>query len=171
MYRFEYSFANTVSALLALKMDSLRAICQVIFCHPPGSQSSAVMQAQPINFYFTDQTKISTTVVGENSVVQMLGSLYSCIESDYGVVSTRLFRAFRPKPGKLANCYQRSCFGWPSSYHLLKLIFCFPESSTSDWKWRKLCCIPYFVIFLMCFACTLVWIVGLTMYLTRKEEK
>jgi ankyrin repeat-rich membrane spanning protein len=51
------------------------------------------------SFYFTEQTKISSTTGGENSVVQMLGSLYTCIENDYGVMSSRLYRAFRPKPG------------------------------------------------------------------------
>jgi hypothetical protein len=30
----------------------------------------------------------------------MIGSLLDSIEADYGVVATRLYRAFRPKPGK-----------------------------------------------------------------------
>ena len=51
-------------------------------------------------FYFTDQTRVSSTTGGENSVVQMLGSLYDSIENDYGAFPTRLYRAFRPKSGK-----------------------------------------------------------------------
>ena len=51
-------------------------------------------------FYFTDQTRVSSTAGGENSVVQMIGSLYDAIESDYGALATRLFRAFKPKPGE-----------------------------------------------------------------------
>lgn len=51
-------------------------------------------------FYFTDQTRVSSTTGGENSVVQMIGSLYDAIELDYGAVATRLYRAFKPKPGK-----------------------------------------------------------------------
>ena len=51
-------------------------------------------------FYFTDQTKVSRSTRGENSVVQMIGSLLDSIEADYGVVATRLYRAFRPKPSK-----------------------------------------------------------------------
>jgi ankyrin repeat-rich membrane spanning protein len=68
-------------------------------------------------FYFTDQTRVSSTTGGENSVVQMLGSLYDSIETDYGAFATRLYRAFRPKSGKhfmicgymflLCHCY---CF-------------------------------------------------------------
>lgn len=29
----------------------------------------------------------------------MIGSLYDSIEKDFGSISTRLYRAFRPKPG------------------------------------------------------------------------
>ena len=54
-----------------------------------------------VRFYFTDQTRVSSTTGGENSVVQMLGSLYDSIENDYGAFPTRLYRAFRPKSG---NC-------------------------------------------------------------------
>jgi ankyrin repeat-rich membrane spanning protein len=54
-----------------------------------------------VRFYFTDQTRVSSTTGGENSVVQMLGSLYDSIENDCGAFSTRLYRAFRPKSG---NC-------------------------------------------------------------------
>lgn len=56
--------------------------------------------ARFFRFYFTDQTRVSSTTGGENSVVQMIGSLYDAIESDYGAVATRLYRAFKPKPGK-----------------------------------------------------------------------
>lgn len=40
---------------------------------------------------------MSSTTGGENSVVQMLGSLHDAIEKDFGGISTRLYRAFRPK--------------------------------------------------------------------------
>lgn len=43
---------------------------------------------------------MSTTAGGENSVVQMLGSLYDAIENHYGALATRLYRTFRPKTGK-----------------------------------------------------------------------
>ncbi|XP_035709866.1 kinase D-interacting substrate of 220 kDa B isoform X2 [Folsomia candida] len=136
--KYDWSWSNRMSSYLATKSEALQLVCQVIFCHPPGAQSADQLQAQPINFYFTDQTKISSTTGGENSVVQMLGSLYTCIENDYGVMSSRLYRAFRPTP----------------------------VAATADWKWRKLCCIPYCVIFLFCFVCTLVAIVVLALHLT-----
>lgn len=50
-------------------------------------------------FYFTDQTRVSSTTPGESTIVQMIGSLYDSIEKDFGSISTRLYRAFRPKPG------------------------------------------------------------------------
>lgn len=51
-------------------------------------------------YFFTDQARVSSTSGGENSVVQMLGSLYDAIENHYGSLATRLFRTFKPKPGK-----------------------------------------------------------------------
>lgn len=59
------------------------------------------MQLVLHRFYFTDLTRISSTTGGENSVVQMIGSLYDAIESDYGPLATRLYRAFKPKPGEV----------------------------------------------------------------------
>jgi len=56
-----------------------------------------------VRFYFTDQTRVSSTTGGENSVVQMLGSLYESIENDYGAFPTRLYRAFRPKSGNFVK--------------------------------------------------------------------
>lgn len=54
-------------------------------------------------YFFTDQARVSSTAGGENSVVQMIGSLYDAIENQYGAVATRLYRAFKPKPGKSNN--------------------------------------------------------------------
>lgn len=51
-------------------------------------------------YFFTDQARVSSTAGGENSVVQMLGSLYDAIENHYGSLATRLYRSFKPKPGK-----------------------------------------------------------------------
>lgn len=83
------------------KMNNLKLILQILFCHPPSSLNAGdILSAQPIRFYFTDQTRVSSTTGGENSVVQMIGSLYDAIESDYGSITTRLYRAFKPKPGK-----------------------------------------------------------------------
>jgi hypothetical protein len=59
-----------------------------------------------VRFYFTDQTRVSSTTGGENSVVQMLGSLYDSIENDHGAFPTRLYRAFRPKSG---DCVKELC--------------------------------------------------------------
>ena len=57
---------------------------------------------------------MSRSTRGENSVVQMIGSLLDSIEGDYGVVATRLYRAFRPKPSKSfpdlhGDCFINSC--------------------------------------------------------------
>ncbi|CAD6208425.1 GSCOCG00003437001-RA-CDS, partial [Cotesia congregata] len=121
---------------LTTKLNSLRLLLQVTFCHPPGNQLNDGLTIQPIKFYFTDQTRVGTTAAGENAVVQMVGSLYDSIENDFGSLVTRLYRAFRPKPVK----------------------------STTNWRWRHLCCLPYIVIFEFCFFSFLVGISIVTIY-------
>ncbi|XP_057327504.1 kinase D-interacting substrate of 220 kDa B isoform X4 [Microplitis mediator] len=131
-WRWPYKF----NVGLTTKLNSLRLLLQVIFCHPPGSQTNDGLTIQPIKFYFTDQTRVGTTAAGENAVVQMVGSLYDSIENDFGSLVTRLYRAFRPKPVK----------------------------STSNWRWRHLCCLPYIVIFEFCFFSLVVGVSVVTIY-------
>ncbi len=92
---------------LAEKFNRLKLILQVTFSHPPGPDwiggSSGGQQqvpyigntVHPLRLLFTDQTKVITSAGGQNSVTQMIGSLYDAIENQYGVFATRLFRAFR----------------------------------------------------------------------------
>ncbi|KAG7210898.1 hypothetical protein KM043_016276 [Ampulex compressa] len=135
--RYDWYWPYNFTVALTGKLNSLKLLLQVIFCHPPGGQVHDGVTVQPIKFYFTDQTRVGTTAAGENAVVQMVGSLYDSIENDFGSLSTRLYRAFRPKPDK----------------------------STTTWKWRHLCCLPYIVIFEFCFCSLLVGISVLTVYL------
>ncbi|PSN34444.1 hypothetical protein C0J52_21643 [Blattella germanica] len=76
--RYDWYWPYNFHVYVTRKLNSLKLILQVIF-------------------YFTDQTRVSSTTGGENSVVQMLGSLYDSIENNYGAFPTRLYRAFRPK--------------------------------------------------------------------------
>ncbi|KAK6637747.1 hypothetical protein RUM44_008169 [Polyplax serrata] len=87
--RYDWSWPYQASVYLARRMNFCRLILQVVFCHPPGSQCHD-SRVQPIRFNFTDQTRISSTTGGENSVVVMLGTLYDSIERDYGSLSTRM---------------------------------------------------------------------------------
>jgi hypothetical protein len=51
-----------MSSYLATKSEALKLVCQVIFCHPPGSQSADQLQAQPIK-YFIINLVFSTVVL------------------------------------------------------------------------------------------------------------
>ncbi|XP_018044615.1 PREDICTED: kinase D-interacting substrate of 220 kDa isoform X1 [Atta colombica] len=141
--RYDWYWPYNLTVALTTKLNALKLLLQVIFCHPPGSQCHDGIAVQPIKFYFTDQTRVGTTAAGENAVVQMVGSLYDSIENDYGSLSTRLYRAFRPKPDK----------------------------STTTWKWRRLCCLPYVIIFEFCLCSLLVGISILTVYLVDISKK
>ena len=87
--------------------------------------------AQPLRLLFTDQTKVITSAGGQNSVTQMIGSLYDAIEIQYGMFASRLFRAFRPAP----------------------------VDSGSPVRWRRLCGVPYVFIYMVCLACVLASVV------------
>ncbi|KAJ9575076.1 hypothetical protein L9F63_007737, partial [Diploptera punctata] len=146
--RYDWYWPYNFHVYVTRKLNSLKLVLQVMFCHPPGANINDGVTAQPIRFKyfyyfnFTDQTRVSSTTGGENSVVQMLGSLYDSIENDYGAFPTRLYRAFRPKSIK----------------------------STSSWRWRRLCCLPYVLIFEIGFLCFLTGICILTLYLIYESS-
>lgn len=78
------------------RLGRLRLILQVAFCHPPGPQTSS--EPTPVRFHFAEVSSASPN--GESAVASMLVSLFEAIETHYGSLPTRLYRAFRPKPCK-----------------------------------------------------------------------
>lgn len=141
--RYDWDWPYNFNTKLTTKMNNLKLILQILFCHPPGAPSHDSISAQPIRFYFTDQTRMSSTTSGENSVVQMIGSLYDAIENDYGSVVTRLYRAFKPRALK----------------------------SSSTWRWRKLCCLPYVIVFETMFIFFLMGISALVVFLFQYNQQ
>ena len=130
----EWSALYDLNVYLAGRFDALKLLLNVMFSHPPGKEfrkTNAMPTAQPLRLLFTDQTKVITSSGGQNSVTQMIGSLFDAIETQHGLFASRLFRAFRPQP----------------------------ISTTSPSKWRRLCCIPYVMIYMFCFACILASVV------------
>lgn len=70
----------------------------------------------------------------------MIGSLYDAIESNYGSFSTRLYRAFKPKPAK----------------------------TSTTWRFRRMCCLPYVIIFEICFICLLILVCTVPIHIKYK---
>eukprot|EP00092_Neocalanus_flemingeri_P007739 GFUD01008355.1.p1 GENE.GFUD01008355.1~~GFUD01008355.1.p1 ORF type:complete len:1621 (+),score=387.09 GFUD01008355.1:109-4971(+) len=139
----EFRLINSLNMNLAKLFSSLELITKVLFCQPPGSSWRGRQdQASPLRLFFTDQTKVSTSAGGDNSVVQMIGSLYDSIENTYGKTTTRLYRAFRPAP----------------------------VSSTSGLRLKKFCCVPYAVIYLLSFILLIAEIVVIIMSTETKER-
>ncbi|XP_037945191.1 kinase D-interacting substrate of 220 kDa B-like isoform X3 [Teleopsis dalmanni] len=114
-YEMDLYWAYSVHHGIEKRLGRLRLILQVAFCHPPGPQAEP--QAKPVRFHFAEAGSASPT--GEGSVAQMLTSLFETLEFHYGWLSTRLYRAFRPK--------------------VLK--------SSAGWRWRRMCCVPIVIIF------------------------
>jgi len=130
-----YTLYN-INVGLAKKFNELKLLVNVVFNHPPGSKWIGRQEkAQPLKLFFTDRSKVSTSAGTENSVIQIIGSLYDSLEATYGTFATRLYRAFRPKPVK----------------------------SSSPTTLRKLCCIPYGALYLFSYILVLVEIVLIIM--------
>jgi ankyrin repeat-rich membrane spanning protein len=100
-------------------------------------------QVQPLRLLFTDQTKVVTSAGGQNSVTQMIGSLLDAVEAQYGTLATRLYRAFRPQP----------------------------VTPSAPRRLRRLCCIPYIIVYLACFFGMLAGIVLLCLLVHPAEEE
>lgn len=117
-YNFDWSYSFHHSLLK--KVGKFRLILQVAFCHPPGalhSTQTSGVQTMPVRFHFAETN--SAALSGESAIGYMLASLFTAVENYYGSVPTRLYRAFRPRPLK------------PSS----------------NWRFRKMCCVPIFLLF------------------------
>ncbi|XP_075969674.1 ankyrin repeat-rich membrane spanning isoform X2 [Anticarsia gemmatalis] len=140
--RYEWWWAGGVLSALGRRFSSLLLALQVVFCHPPGPNDPRALPATPIRFHFTEGMKSGGGQEGEAMVIQMIASLAEALECQYGRICTRLARAFRPRP----------------------------VSSTSGWKWRRVCCIPHIVTFELCFTCITVGLCVLIMYLTDRES-
>lgn len=114
-YQMDMNWAYFVDHGITKRIGRLRLILQVAFCHPPGAQADS--EAKPVRFHFAEASSASPT--GEGAIAYMLASLFDAIEAHYGWLSTRLYRAFRPKPLK----------------------------STTGWRWRRMCCLPIVLLF------------------------
>ncbi|KAL5286345.1 KIDINS220 family protein [Megaselia abdita] len=138
--RMNAYWAYSVYNGIMKRMGRFRLILQVAFCHPPGLQTESEVQTKPIRFQFAEASAASPT--GEGAVAHMIVNLFEAIETQYGWLSTRLYRAFRPRALKL----------------------------TPNWKWRRMCCLPIFVIFEITFL-TLITGIALVITFFAKGEK
>lgn len=130
-----YAFLNGIMK----RLGHLRLVLQVAFCHPPGSQVSS-SQPTPVRFHFAEASAASPT--GEMAVAGMLVSLFEAIESHYGSLPTRLYRAFRPRPLK----------------------------ASSKWRWRRMCCIPLVILFEIGFLALISIMFILIVYFGHTED-
>ncbi|EDV36140.2 uncharacterized protein Dana_GF12810, isoform B [Drosophila ananassae] len=137
-YQMDLQWAYSVQHGLEKRITRLRLILQVAFCHPPGPQSDS--QAKPVRFHFAEANSASPT--GDGAVAHMLASLLDAIESHYGWLATRLYRAFRPKCLKV----------------------------DVGWRWRRMCCIPIVVVFELALITLVTGISLIVAYFTFASE-
>lgn len=137
-----------LKVFLGNHFENLKLIVNVIFSHPPGPEWAGGMDPygqttiHPLRLLFTDQTKVITSAGGQNSVTQMIGSLFDAIEDHYGIFATRLYRAFKPRPLK----------------------------STTVSKWRKMCCLPYAYLYVFVTLLSLLTVILLVVSLEHTMD-
>uniref|UniRef100_A0A1L8DIU7 Uncharacterized protein n=1 Tax=Nyssomyia neivai TaxID=330878 RepID=A0A1L8DIU7_9DIPT len=136
--RYDINWAYSFHHGLMKRIGRLRLIMQVAFCHPPGVQGDP--HAMPVRFHFAEASGAAPN--GEGAVGHMLAALYEAIESHYGSLPTRLFRAFRPK-----------------------------HTSSSHWRWRKMCCMPLILLFELAIAVIVTGTALLIIYLSNLDTE
>ncbi|XP_030381684.1 kinase D-interacting substrate of 220 kDa isoform X3 [Scaptodrosophila lebanonensis] len=137
-YQMDMYWAYSVLHGIEKRITRLRLILQVTFCHPPGPDSDS--QARPVRFHFAEASSASPT--GDGAVAHMLAALLVAIESHYGWLSTRLYRAFRPKCVK----------------------------TDAGWRWRRMCCMPIVILFEMGLIILVAGISLVIAYFTHANE-
>ncbi|XP_054715748.1 kinase D-interacting substrate of 220 kDa B-like [Uloborus diversus] len=114
---YDFSWMYKISLYLAKQLSSLRTLLFVLFCSPPANKRNDL--TDPVRFLFTEQTKVTSSGT-DNSILQVVISLYVAIEKEYGLFTCRLHRILKPKP-----------------------------VASKWWQYRSICCIPNFVIALL----------------------
>ncbi|KRF80420.1 kinase D-interacting substrate of 220 kDa isoform X3 [Drosophila virilis] len=138
-YQMDMFWAYSVLHGLDKRISRLRLILQVTFCHPPGPQADS--QPKPVRFHFAEASSASPT--GDGAVAHMLAALLDAIESHYGWLATRLYRAFRPKCLKL----------------------------DVGWRWRRMCCLPIVLLFELALVTLVAGIALIVAYFTHANAE
>ncbi|KAK6976674.1 kinase D-interacting substrate of 220 kDa, partial [Biomphalaria glabrata] len=123
--KYDIENLNRITVALARKQKLLRLFIQMLFCIPKQKRLADKQSGAQfcVRFLFSECTRL-TSVGGEKSLAAMIGTLCDAVEKEYGIFIARLFRVFKP--------------------HLSK-------NRSSSFK--SICCIPYFVIFLLILIC------------------
>ncbi|XP_037068486.1 kinase D-interacting substrate of 220 kDa-like [Pollicipes pollicipes] len=140
--RWEHERLYSTNTRLARVVGYLQLLARITFCHPPGPKARRDKMRQ-IRFFFAQRASVTSAGRGDNSIVQMISTLYEDIEQHCGLLACRLFRAFRPQPVS-------------------------PESES---KFRHLCLVPYAFIFLWTVYVAMATLVLTVHYLTWEPFK
>lgn len=113
--RYHSDWIDALFQGLAKQMGKLKLILEVAFCNPPNISSD--VHTMPVRFHFSDVS--NGPQKGEQAIGLMMASMLDAIENHYGSISTRLYRALKPK---------------------------LYESMTKI-RFRRMCCIPIVFLF------------------------
>ncbi|XP_022648941.1 kinase D-interacting substrate of 220 kDa-like isoform X3 [Varroa destructor] len=123
---YDWGWAFELGARLDELLADLKRVLQVLFCHP-GSSLGVKDSSIPVRFIFASQTKVSSSGHGGASIAYLMVSMYQALEEEFGYFTTRLYRALRPK-----------------------------TSGSSSWTFRRMCCLPYWLVCVLTVLCLMV---------------
>uniref|UniRef100_A0A336K7B2 CSON004305 protein n=2 Tax=Culicoides sonorensis TaxID=179676 RepID=A0A336K7B2_CULSO len=137
--RYRLDWIDSLFQGIDKQIGKLKLILQVAFCYPPNI--SADIHTKPVRFHFADISNAPPK--GEQAVGLMLASMLDEIERHYGTVSTRLYRALRPKQ----------------------------HDNITKLRFRRMCCIPIVFLFELFLISVGGGICLLVIYYTHQEFK
>lgn len=80
-------------------------------------------------------------------MAEMIATLSDACEREFGFLATRLFRVFKTEETQ-GNTYIRTC----THSHRAAVHLC---AVSGKRKWKKTCCVPSFIIFVLVLTCLL----------------
>ncbi|OQR69440.1 kinase D-interacting substrate of 220 kDa-like [Tropilaelaps mercedesae] len=123
---YDWGWAFELGARLDELLADLKRILQVLFCHP-GSGPRTKDSSISVRFIFASQTKVSSSGDGGASIAYLMVTMYQALEDEFGYFTTRFYRAFRPK-----------------------------VSGSASWTFRRMCCLPYWLVCVLTMLCLMV---------------
>jgi ankyrin repeat-rich membrane spanning protein len=94
--RYDWRAARSV----CVRLRRIQLLLHVTFAHPPQLDLDQVC-GNPVRFLFTEQViKLSTEQSAGQLVAEIQRALWAAVQTQHGYLPVRLFRVFKPKPGK-----------------------------------------------------------------------
>ncbi|CAL8395218.1 unnamed protein product [Arctogadus glacialis] len=136
-----WTWAWVLSTRLARHLGYLELLLKLMFVTPPDLPEQST-RALPVRFLFTDYNRLSS-VGGETSMAEMIATLSDACEAEFGFLAARLFRVFKTED----------------------------TQGKGKQRWKRTCCVPSFVLFLLVLACLITGLALLAVFRLQPDHQ